>query len=294
MTKKTKKKTDGKKKVRKSHKLASFISSLIIILAAGGAVFWFGWVQFSLNENEYAVIYTKTNGYESQVLKNGEFAWRWQALLPTNLSLHTFNIENKTFTIKKNGELPSGDTYAKMTGEDISFDWNISVEIIYHLNPEALPALVSQGLLTSGLESFYSDFETGMNSEIAKLISAEVAVNPEETTDVGINHLEKSIKEKALDLNKNITLVDVRIKNWDFPDLTLYSETRRLALDLMNKRQSVLSEVEDSAVRRKDLQDSKLNLLEEYGSVLQKYPILLDLFSLEGHPGTSLLPSENE
>ena len=292
MAKKIEKKTEIQKKNRKKHKAVNFFLSLIIILAAAGAVFWFGWVQFNLGEGDYAVIYTKTNGYESKPLKNGEFAWRWQALLPTNLSLHIFNLETRTYTIDKSGKFPSGDFYASMTGEDINFDWNIKMKILYHLNPDTLSSLVSDGLLSAGLDSYYSDFEARLNSELINLVSTEVETNPDKTIGDRIDRLEDAIKTRSGKLDKNIIVVDAAINNWTYPDPVLYAEARRLVIDLMNKRQSVLSEVEDGAVRREDARGARLSLLEEYGRILQEYPILLDLFSLEGHPGASLLPPE--
>ena len=292
MAKKIEKKTEVKKKTRKKHKAVNFFLSLIIILVAAGAVFWFGWVQFSLGEGDYAVIYTKSNGYESKPLKNGEFAWRWEALLPTNLTLHIFNLETRTYTIDKNGKLPSGDFYAAISGENINFDWNIKMKILYRLNPEALPSLVSDGLLSSGLDSYYSDFEARLNSELTNLVSAEVETNPDETIVDRIDGLEDAIKTRAGKLDNKIIVVDATVNNWTYPDPALYAEARRLVIELMNKRQSVLSEVEDSAVRREDARGARLSLLEEYGRILQEYPVLLDLFSLEGHPGSSLLPPE--
>jgi len=292
MAKKITKKTEIKKKTRKKHRGLNFFFSLIIILAAAGAVFWFGWVQFSLGEGDYAVIYTKTNGYESETLKNGEFTWRWQALLPTNLTLHIFNLKAQTFDTEKSGVLPSGDFYAEMTGEDISFDWDIRVKVIYRLNPDALPALVSGGLLSEGIEAYYSDFESRLNSELVRLISAEVETDPEETIGVRIDRLESGMKAKISELDGNIIVVDALVKNWSYPDIAMYTEARRLVLDLMGNRQSVMSEVENTALRREDALGARLSLLEEYGRILQEYPILLDLFSLDGNPGAALLPPE--
>ncbi|MCK5735141.1 MAG: hypothetical protein KAH21_01635, partial [Spirochaetaceae bacterium] len=257
-----------------------------------GAVFWFGWIQFSLGEGDYAVIYTKTNGYESTTLKNGEFTWRWQALLPTNLTLHIFNLENRSYSVKKSGTLPSGDFYAQITGEDIHFDWDIEVKILYHLDSEALSSMVSEGLQASELDTYYSNYESKMNSELIRLIAEEVDTDPEETIGSRIDRMENSLKVKAANLDKRFVVVDTMVQDWTYPDLTLYSEARRLTLDLMDKRKIVISELENSAVRREEALGSRLNLLEEYGRILQEYPVLLDLFTIEGNPGASLLPPE--
>ena len=286
------KQIEKKMKTRKKRKGLRFFITLLILIAAAGTVFWFGWVQFSLEEGEYAVVYSKSNGYESEVLRNGEFAWRWQALLPTNLTLHTFKLETRGVTVDRSGKLPSGDFYAAMVGEDVSFDWGIEVKIFYRMNPDSLPSLVADGLVAAELDSHYNDFESRLSSEIVRLIAAEVESDPEETIGNRLPRLEIGIKDKAAAIDGRIIIVDAAVKDLSYPDLVLYAEARRLVLDLMNKRQAVMTEVENAAVRREGIQSARLELLEEYGRVFDKYPILLDLFALEGNPAVFLLPPE--
>lgn len=281
-------KTGGK--TRKKRRGARFLTSLIIILIAAGAVFWFGWVQFSLEEGEYGVVYTKTGGYENEVIENGTFTWRWQGLLPTNLTLHKFRLDSQTVEIKRSGMLPSGDLYASMAGENVSFGWDIAGKIVYRMNPDDLPALVANGLSSSDLDNFYSDFESKLNSELERLIAEEIDQETDIPVGERLSRFEADIKSKASSIDEKIEIVDASILEWTYPDIALYREARRLYLDFMNKRQAVMAEVGDSAVRREDIQGNRLKLLEEYGRVLNNYPVLLDLFALEGNPGTSLLP----
>lgn len=277
-------------KSRKKRKGSGFVASLIIILIAAGAVFWFGWVQFELGEGDYGVVYTKTNGYETEVLTNGEFAWRWQGLLPTNLILHVFKLETRTIDIERNGVLPSGELYASMAGDGVSFNWDITGKIVYRMNPDSLPALVADGLSSTELDTFYSDFESKMNSEVVRLIADEIDKDVEVPMGERLKQFEKDIKAKAASIDDRIEIVEASVLEWTYPDMALYKESRRLYLDLMSKRQVILTEVGDSAVRREDIQGNRLDLLEEYGRVLNEYPVLLDLFALDGNPGTNLLP----
>lgn len=286
------KQIEKKQKSRKKRKGLRFFISLLILLAAAGTVFWFGWVQFSLGEGDFAVIYSKSNGYESEPLENGEFAWRWQALLPTNLTLHIFNLETRSVTFDRGGKLPSGDLYAAMAGEDVNFDWKIEAKIVYRMNPDSLPSLVADGLITSELDSYYGDFESRLNSELVHLIAAEVEIDPEEEVGKRFKRLETVMKEKAAAIDNRIIIVDAVVKDWSYPDLVLYAEARRLVLDLMSKRQALMTEVENSSIRREDILGARLDLLEEYGRILNEYPVLLDLFALEGNPGISLLPPD--
>lgn len=274
----------------KKRKGSGFLASLIILIIAGGVVFWFGWVQFKLGEGDYGVVYTKTGGYETEVLTNGEFEWRWQGLLPTNLTVHVFQLETRTIDIERNGVLPSGELYAAMAGDGVDFNWDISGKIVYRMNPDSLPALVADGLSSADLDTFYGDFESKMNSEVVRLIADEIDKDVDVPMGERLKQFEQDIKEKAASIDDQIEIVEASILDWTYPDLALYKESRRLYLDFMSQRQAVLAEVGDSAARREDIQGNRLDLLEEYGRVLNEYPVLLDLFALDGNPGTNLLP----
>jgi hypothetical protein len=180
-----------------------------------------------------------------------------------------------------------------MAGDDVSFNWNIDGKIVYRMKPESLPALVAEGLTSGEMDSFYSDFESKLNNELERLIGEEIDKDVDVPVGERLRSFEDEIQSSAESIDERIEIVDASILKWTYPDIVLYSEARRLYLDLMAGRQAVMSEVGDSAVRREDIQGNRLKLLEEYGRVLNDYPVLLDLFALEGNPGTSLLPPLN-
>lgn len=277
-------------KIRKKRRgLRAFISILIILIAAG-LVFWFGWIQFRIGEGQVAVVYTKTNGYEDEALINGEFEWRWQALLPTNLTLHIYDIETRSVNLSNSGTLPSGDLYAAMAGDGVNFDWEVKAGLSYHIDPATLPALVSSGMAADGLDSFFEEYESQVEGELSRLLADTSFVDEQLTVEEIISQIEKDLAQRTAGLDDRIEVIEAVVLDWSAPDMQLYAESRRLYLEYMGLRQAVLVEVEDGAVRREDLQGARLDLLERYGSILDEYPVLLDLFALEGNPGASLLP----
>jgi hypothetical protein len=282
-----------KKTRRKRHGLR-FVFSMILILGACGTVFWFGWVQFELEEGTVGVIHTKSHGYETEPIISGEFEWRWQALLPTNLTLHVYNLSPRRTVIEKSGTLPSGKLYAAMAGQDVAFEWNIKTAIRYRLTPESLPSMVAQGMVSSDLESFYAEYESRLEGMVSRLIAAETEGDPTESPAIRIERLERELAEEAAKIDEKVTILDATVMDWSYPDMVLYNESRRLVLDLMTQRQALLEDVESVAVRREDLEGSRLDLLERYGKVLDSYPVLLELFALEGNPGAVLLPQPLE
>lgn len=268
---------------RKKHRGLSVFFTLLILISAGGTVFYLGWIQFRLNAGEYGVIYTKTHGWDSEVLANGEFSWRWEALLPTNLTLHILESTLRTAVINKRGTLPSGELYKTMAGEGVDFGWSIQARVNYRVMPEAFPTLLSQGLGVEAVEDIYTEYESRLEGLVTRLVDEGI-----ESSTVSL--FEKELQSRAMALDDRFEIVDTVILDWRYPDRELYEESKKSVLENMRIRQAVLAEIEDARLRRDDIGTTKIELLSRYGEVLSAYPILLDLFSLEGNPGTSLLP----
>ena len=274
---------------RKRRGLRLFLT-LLILLGAGGTAFWFGLLSVELDEGEYGVVFTKLNGYEDNPVSSGEFAWRWEALLPTNLTLHVFELETRTVPLTASGKMPSGMYYGTLVGEGVDFGWRVTARVRYRLNPKALPGLVAEGLAGSGLEGLYAEYEALVEKEMGRIMEEQGGGSPEASSMERLRAVERELSAGIAALDDRMEVLDVSVLDWTFPDMALYAEARRLALDLMERRRDVIAEVEDAALRRQDAQDEKIVLLDRYGEVLDRYPILLDLFSLEGNPGASLLP----
>jgi len=280
-------------KTRKKHPGRSFFLTLLILIIVAAAVFVVGWLQWRLDENDVAIVHTKMGGYESKVVTNGEFTWRWEALLPTYLTLNIIKLENRSVTVNSQGTLPSGDLYAKVAGEGASFDWKISADITYRLNAEKLPGLISEGRVTSDIETLYADFESDLKNNLNQIIATTESSHPETTLKDHLFDLEKQIGLNALAMNGSIEVIAINITEWTYPDPVLYAQARQLTMDIMNNRKAVISEVEEAALRRVDEQKTRIESLKEYGEAFDEYPVLLDLFALEGNPAKSLLPPDS-
>jgi len=266
------------------------IAILLILIIVGGGVFCIGWMQLRLDEGEYAVVYRKSHGYETEPIRSEEFEWRWEALFPTYLTLHKFNLRPQTTNIVQSGSLPSGETYSAIIGDDIDFSWEIEVRINYRVNPESLPALLESGF--DDLDSLYSDFEAKLNSAVLDIINQAMAANPNEAMAGGRDWLSESMKNSTID--ERVDIIEASLIRWRYPDMALYAEARRLMLETMEARQVVISEVENLAARLESNQEIRLKLLKNYGQLLDEHPILIDFFKLEGIPVESLLPTAIE
>jgi hypothetical protein len=284
----TDKRPAGTKRKRRG---GGVVFTLIILILAAGAVFYFGLVSFQLEEGEYAVLFTKTHGYEPEPLESGAFTWRWQALLPTNMTLHTFSLETRTVPIRRSGNLMSAELYGSLIPEEPDFSWNIDLDIVYRLLPEALPELVADGLLADGLEDWYTRFESRIVAETDEIMQQIVSVDDPEDLMNPVA-LGEHVREILAESREESEIISVGIRRVSIPDMALYAQARVLYFQLMEAREQAIAVAETEAIAKADEAESRLRVLENYGRILTEYPVLIDFFSLEGNPGAPLLPQE--
>ena len=128
--------------------MKKFLACVFILAIFTGIVFYAGWTQFRVKPDTIGVVVSKTSGIDSKPVLNGEFAWHWQFLLPTNATLKTFQIKPVSAQKTVNGTLPSGEAYASIYGAQGLFDYSFTFEILLTLSPEALVQLMQLNKIT--------------------------------------------------------------------------------------------------------------------------------------------------
>jgi hypothetical protein len=244
--------------------MKKFLLVLIILLLIGGTGFYFGWIQLRIPENHYGVAFTKTSGYHEEVYEPGRFYWKIERLLPTNMQFHLFDLSPRNRTIELNGTLPSGDLYAQMLPDPVSFSYNLTYSISYRIKPEMLPTLVEKsGISPEELDAWYAAREASITDIVASI-----------TTESQIpDQLSRKIEERFPELE----VLEAGIITWNYPDRELYHAARSFYLE----RISALEAAEDAAMALERewivSKREKLAVLEEYGKLLSNYPGLLQL-----------------
>lgn len=129
--------------------MKKFFTSLFILAVFSGVVFYIGWTQFRVKPEQIGVVISKTDGVNPKPVKNGEFAWNWQFLLPTNAELKCFTITpvNTVKTVK--GQLPSGEVYSAIYNTADTFNYEFEFSISLTVYPEAVVELLELNKITS-------------------------------------------------------------------------------------------------------------------------------------------------
>lgn len=271
-------KTVKPKKKRKTFKRICNTLTFLILIGFAGFVFYRGWIQFSIPENHYALVFSKTGGYDSYLMKAGDFNWRWENLFPTNMTLHTFELPWKNAEFSVSGGLPSGEEYATILPEGSSFNFNLKVSIRYRLNPEEISQFIQkEDFQYTDINNWYDDFSH--KSENVVMTSLAELLN--ETEDTDIKSLEEKIKNELISQFPASEIRDLIILNWSIPDISLYNETKNIYLAGIKASRAYTSELEKQNVALERQLSSKMKLLKDYGQVLTDYPVLLQYFDLE-------------
>ena len=272
---------------------AGFFIVLILLLAAAGTGFYFGWVQIQLPEQTYGVIFTKTGGWDDRPVEPGTFSWRWEGLIPTNMKLHRIPVRPQNVRVSREGSLPSSDVYSTVLDEG-DFSYSLDFTLTYELKPEFLPELVrDRGLDPASMDEWYG----GINNQILSSVSRILAEEFEELGNLDEEEFSTAGLEEVLleELAGDFPFIDfnaVQPREMSIPDMDLYMAAKSYYLGVLETRESIEQETLEQDRAWMVSEESKLGVLERYGKIFTEYPGLIEYFALrETGEFRELLPS---
>lgn len=272
---------------RKKHWGFRIFITLFLLLAAGGALFYFGWVQIQIPEGHFGLIHTKTTGWDERVYSSGEFVWKAEAVFPTNLTLHLLPAEYHYFNYRLSGTLPSGRTYASALEERPDFSYQMEGTLVYRWKPEIIAKkLISGEWASANAEEWYNltdqTLQEALEEEALRIImeAEEEPINRET--------LKAQMREALVFHHTDLALQAFTLNDLRVPDPALYQRSRQLYLSTLEERKAFLLEIEQAELTEEQDRQRKLDLIRHYGEIFSEYPILLDYFQLD--PESPLKP----
>ena len=266
----------------------------ILILAAAGAVFYFGFYQFQLPADNYGVIFTKYtgSGWDMEVLQPGSLRFVWQGLLPMNLSIERFSLTPARSRIEIGGNLPSSDIYSIYLEGSPDFNYSYTFDITYTIRPDKLAELVTEDFLRKdNYDSWLADLENELSADAVSFIRLK-ADDIEYMNRIAYNYrlMESDLIDHLSETYDYLDIISFIPADINFPDLSLYVEGRRQYFEF----EELHNEVEQASISKTTdriaEENAKLELLEKYGALFAKYPQLIDYYSIFNKEGEELLP----
>ncbi|TVR03794.1 MAG: hypothetical protein EA403_06185 [Spirochaetaceae bacterium] len=262
-----------------------FLVILILLLIAAATGFYFGWIQFQIPADRVAVVFTKTGGWDSVAVRPGTFHWRWENLLPTNLTLHLFDVSPQQVTVRTEGTLPSGDLYRRYLEGDVDFSYVVELSFRFRINPDALPALVSAELLTpETLPSWYEEQAAVMTRRAVDVIDSIFR----ESGDDGrfsVSAFSDQLQQRLADDHPELEIVQITPVQVLLPDVDLYLIARQIYREVIAARAVATTGAAAVAAGDEVRLESKLATLARYGELLNQFPVLLEYFALTAERG---------
>ncbi|MDR1317675.1 MAG: hypothetical protein LBK13_12460 [Spirochaetales bacterium] len=264
--------------------MKKFVVLCIILLAAGGTVFYFGWVQIGIPAGNTAVIFTKTRGWEEKPVSPGTFIWRWEKLIPGNFTLYLYPDKIYTAEIVCEGNLPSADVYNLFLDGRPDFRYELRLTLSYRVREDSFPVLAGeQNVLPEGLEEWLGSVRSGIGAKCAEAISAlfeaagEAPVRPGAAEKQILDALAGAL-ETAYPSLEVTGIMPARIS---LPDTALYVKGRELYLEQVNGKKEAIRQSASQMMTHIQQEDERMESLRKYGELLTRYPILMDFLKIE-------------
>ena len=215
--------------------MKKFLACLFILAVFTGAVFYIGWTQFRVKPDTMGVVVSKTSGVDSKPVLNGEFAWHWQFLLPTNATLKTFQIKPVSVQKTISGTLPSGEAYASIYGAQGLFDYSFTFDILLTLSPEAVVELLQLNKITDDkdLSEYLEGAAATLAQKAANYILSRADGNPSFRTEA----LKREEILRGIQIYKDFPEIDVSvfaITSSKLPDYNMYKKISNMQPDELN------------------------------------------------------------
>jgi len=267
--------------------MKALIIILVILLLLASAAFFAGWIQLLLPAETYGVIFTKTGGLDNRVVYPGEFSWRWERLIPTNLTLYKYKLTTYNLERTFKGILPSAETYSSVLPEKADFSYEITLAAALRIHPEKLVDLTSEEKITpDNLEDFLKNRADTLAQKFSEAILKSPAGAAGET--ITASALTEKFKQSIPDFFPELEITDLTVLNIKLPDIELYSRARESYFKIMAAREASQAEIaarvmveQEEHYLSQQRERENLELLRQYGELLSKYPILIKFLYLK-------------
>ena len=212
--------------------MKKFLACVFILAIFSGVIFYFGWTQFRVKPDTIGIVVSKTNGIDDKPVQNGEFAWHWQFLLPTNATLKTFHIKPVESVKTISGALPSGEAYAAIYGAEGLFNYSFTFDISLTVSPEAVVELMKLNKITD--DSDLGAYLEGAAGTLAQHAANFILTKAQDNPDFRAESLRREEILRGIQIYKDFPEIDVSVfsvQSSKLPDYNMYKKIQNMQPD---------------------------------------------------------------
>lgn len=278
----------------------------IILLTA---LFFVCWVSLQIPAGESAIVFSKTGGWERALVRAGDFYWRLDNLIPTNITVYSFAPPEVPYSRSVRVNLPDADQVLGPGQAPGLAELSIKVESRFVVTPEGWIARLSPVLgvtpreefdaaRISIIENLAKDFQASIDSSVDSFTTtwlrdslAVVAAGSQDAVSAGdfAAGLEEHIRKSFPLLEFSAFRTSVTA----FPAFSQYSDLWTAWKESSARSTQARLLAEQVRLARETATRAGITLLEAYGEVLQRFPVLIDYFKLAAESGADPLALVN-
>lgn len=265
-------------------KAKRFFANLIFLVLVAAVCFFIGWISFYVKPGQCAVMTSKTGGLYPNPVKSGSFLWRWERLLPTNVTLTSFDMKEHSFVQTKSGSLPSSDLYKTMLTPKPDFSYSFTVKTVFSVSPEKIIELVKKGDIVQTQESL-EDFLRQKSVLATELVSSYIIGADREggllvPSILNREQIGKALSSRLPDFD-GLSLDSVELVSAKVPDIELYNKAKEsYGLYLSDLDEAIKVKSMEQADSLLQIENS-MKHLEQFAGLLEKYPKFSDFSKTE-------------
>ena len=268
-------------------KVKRFFANIIVLLIAAGAVFFIGWVQFRVSPGTCGIMTSKTGGLYEEPLVPGKFDWKWEKLLPTNVTIKHFNTTPYETTASITGSLPSSSDYASIlqltdNSSNPDFSYKLAIKTALTINPEDILELVKNNGVQD--QASLDKYMQKCSDQIVSILLPKVLKennNFVEGKVLSSYEIEKLLQGNLNDF-KHISINSIELTDVQVPDVKLYQVAENALSIWQNELETNLKQKAKEQANSVMEEDRMMQQLEKFASLLEKYPQLSE-FSKTGN-----------
>ncbi len=256
-------------------KVKRFFANIILLAIVAAVVFFIGWISFYVKPGQFAVMTSKTGGLLPQPVKYGEFLWRWERLLPTNVDLEGYDVKEHEFVQIVSGSLPSADVYKTMLNPKPDFSYSFTVRTVFSVDPEKVVDLIKRGDFENNPGSLEEYLRT--KSVLASSLVAEYLIEtgngggllkPSVLSD---SQIRQAISGRLGDFD-GLEIGTVEITSCRIPDLDLYEKAKESYGTYISDLNSIIKDMAGGQAESIMQLENSMKQLEQFANLLEKYP----------------------
>ncbi|MGL4524362.1 MAG: hypothetical protein ACRCVN_02420 [Spirochaetia bacterium] len=262
------------KKVVAMEVLVRFLCMVFLFAVLGYVTFITGIVNPSIPQGMVGVSYSSTKGY---ALVPESFFWSWQRFIPGNFRIYALDNTPRDISFDVFGMLPDAAMVQSLPQfSQANLRYELTGKLEYRLSLEGLIwSLSNHYLKPNNLGEYYTNLDEKIQSTIASFLinHSNIWVNKQDPVLDLLSELKQAFP--------HIEFIDIIVQKEERPDILAYQQgidlitldhTLRKEAEIQQSRQNIALNVE---------QERRLKLLEQYGALLSKYPVLVAFFAVD-------------